>query len=124
MEPKSLRRTGKARPEHKIQQEIITMLRAREWYVMVMHGSMFQSGVPDLYATHTLYRARWIEVKLPDMKGSHFTPRQREVFPKLCAHGAGVWVLTGATESEYRKLFKTANWYQYLPEMRRGLSGI
>lgn len=121
MEPKKVRRVGKNRPEFKIQQEIIAFLRAREWFVMTIHGSVYQSGLPDLYATHALFRARWIEVKLPDMEGSHFTARQMEIFPQLCGHGAGVWVLTAATESEYRKLLGEPNWYTYLPVMRRGL---
>lgn len=118
MDPKIPRRTGKARPEAKIQDAIIRFLRYREWFVKATHGSAFQSGFPDLYATHSRYRQRWIEVKLPDMKGSRFTPAQLEVFPKISAHGAGIWIMTAATESEYRKLFRPPNWHLYLDIMK------
>jgi hypothetical protein len=75
---------------------------------------MYQSGFPDIFACHPKYGQRWIEVKLPEMKGSKFTAAQLEDFNKLCAFGSGVWILTGATESEYEKLFKRSNWWQYL----------
>lgn len=101
-------------PEAKIQRDLITLLRSREWFVMATHGNMYQTGFPDLFATHSRYGPRWIEVKLPNMRGSRFTAAQLEVFPKLCAHGSGVWVLTAATEYEYEKLFKKFNWYTYL----------
>lgn len=90
------------------------MLRDKEWFVKQTHGNMFQSGFPDLFATHYKYRIRWIEVKLPDMKGSHFTNAQLETFPKMVANGAGIWILTAATEEEYAKLFKPSNFHVYL----------
>lgn len=101
-------------PEAKIQDEIVKLLRYKGWYVKITHGNMFQSGFPDLFCCHSRYGQRWIEVKLPDMKGSHFTPAQLEDFPKICANGSGVWVLTAATEYEYEKLFQPPNWYQYI----------
>lgn len=123
MNPKPLR--NRKGPEAKIQANIVKMLRFYEWFVMVTHGNMYQSGFPDLYATHSRYGARWIEVKLPEMKGSHFTPAQLDTFPKLEANGALVWVLTGATESEYKKLFARdernqlrSNWSTYLGVFR------
>ena len=108
--------TGKKKhgPEWYIQQDIIKFLRAREWFVKSTHGSLYQSGFPDLFATHPTYKQRWIEVKLPNMKGSKFTGAQRITFPLMVAHGSGVWVLTGAIQSEYDKLFKECNWWQYL----------
>jgi hypothetical protein len=106
------------RPESRIQDMIILMLRGKGWFVKPTHGNMFQSGFPDLFCTHTRYGQRWIEVKLPDMKGSHFTGAQLEDFPKLCANGSGVWILTAATELEYQKLFARPNWYQYLEAFR------
>jgi hypothetical protein len=102
------------RPEDKIQHEIICMLRNYGWFVKETHGNMYQSGFPDLYASHPTYGSRWIEVKLPGMKGSKFTPAQLRDFPLFCAHGAGVWVLTGATTDEYKKLFTRYNWSMYL----------
>ena len=43
-----------------------------------------------------------------------------ETFPELCSHGSGVWVLTAATESEYEKLFKKFNWWQYTGAFKNG----
>jgi len=105
---------GSEGPEHAIRQAIRDMLTLKGWYVMVTHGNMYQSGFPDLYATHSRYGARWIEVKLPEGKGSKFTPAQTECFPKLTANGTGVWILTADTEAEYQKLFARPNWWQYL----------
>lgn len=82
------------------------------WFIKVTHGNAIQSGWPDTYATHKQYGARWIEYKLPGMKGSRFTAAQLETFPKFCAHGAGVWVITGV--GEYPLLFKPHNWHLML----------
>lgn len=106
-------------PEAQVRAAIIKMLRNKEWFVKVTHGDQHQSGFPDLFACHSRYGARWIEVKLPDMKGSKFTNAQLEDFPKICANGSGVWVLTADTEHEYEKLFAPSNWWQYLPIWKR-----
>jgi len=103
---------SKTGPERKIQDAIIDFLLVRGWFVMQTHGSMYQSGFPDLYATHSKYGARWIEVKNP--LAYHFTPAQLDCFPKLSANGTRIWILIAATESEYQKLFGPANWYTYL----------
>ncbi len=108
------KKTGKASPEAKIQEAIRKMLLIKGWYVMETHGNMYQAGFPDMWASHTRYGQRWIEVKLPGMKGSKFTPAQIECFPKICANGSGVWVITSDTDLEYNKLFQPPNWYQYL----------
>ena len=97
------------RPEAKIQKAIVEMLRIRGWFVRIMHASENLTGFPDLYATHSKYGPRWVEVKLPNMKGSSFTPAQLENFPKFLANGTKIWVLTGATELEYNKLFAPEN---------------
>lgn len=83
---------------------------------------MYQSGFPDLYCTHPKYGIRWIEVKLPNMKGSVFTPAQLKEFPKLASHGTLIWIITAATNTEYRKLFirdpvsgrLKDNWFEYM----------
>jgi len=93
-------------------------LTLRQWFVMKMHGSVYQSGFPDLYATHKQYRVRLIELKVPGRSGDVFTAGQHEVFPKLSAFGSPVYVLTTCCESEYQKLFSPENWYQYLHVMR------
>jgi hypothetical protein len=100
------------RPEEKIQTAIREKLHKLEWYTVKIHGSVYQSGLPDLYATHAKYGSRWIEVKNP--KGFHFTAAQLEVFPKLVAFGTNVWVLISDDDSEIAKLFKPSNWYQYI----------
>ena len=98
-------------PEAVIQEAIIQFLQARQWFVKSTHGNLYQSGFPDLFATHSQYRTRWIEVKCPT--GYCFTPAQLRDFPKFCANGSGVWVLTAATEEEYKKLWQPCNWWMY-----------
>lgn len=89
------------------------MLTLRGWLVRTLHASENNSGFPDLYATHSRYGQRWIEVKLPNMRGSKFTPAQLEWFPKMVAHGTPIWILTAANDLEYNKLFKPENFTQY-----------
>jgi len=102
------------RPEERIQDAIIKMLRYKGWFVKKTHGNQFQSGFPDLFASHSTYGPRWIEVKLPDMMGSRFTPAQIEEFPKFQANGSDIWVLTSDGDREYQKLFQRGNWWTYL----------
>jgi len=103
-------------PEAIIQEDIIKFLRYRGWYVKDTHGNMYQSGFPDLFISHPRYGMRWVEVKNP-LKYA-FTPAQLENFPLMCAHGAGIWIMTAAEESEYSKLFGPFNWYFYLQALR------
>jgi len=100
-------------PEAYIQEAVIKYLRGLGWYVKVTHGNMFQSGFPDLFCCHSKYGQRWVEIKLPDMKGSRFTAAQLEDFPKICANGSGVWIMTAATEGAYKALFGPPNWANY-----------
>jgi hypothetical protein len=116
-------RYGKRGREHKLQKLIIEMLMKKGWFVKSTHGNLYQSGFPDLFACHSTYGHRWVEVKLPDRRGEPFTPAQIETFPKLCANGSGVWVLVAATESEYKKLFSHHNWYTYL-HVFKGTGGM
>lgn len=112
---KSKKLSGRQGPEAKVQKAILEMLRQRQWHCIVTHGSLYMSGVPDIFCCHKSYGQRWVEVKLPEMKGSRFTAAQLREFPKLCANGSGVWILTAATDSEYYKLFKESNFsYYYL----------
>lgn len=98
------------KPEYHIVEDIIRMLRYKGWFVKKTHGNAFSYGWPDLFACHSLYGQRWIEVK----HTIHFTDAQIIDFPKFCANGSGVWVLIEATENEYQKLFKKPNWSEYL----------
>jgi hypothetical protein len=97
--------------EHKIQTEICSMLVLKGWFAKETHGSAFQQGFPDVYATHARFGPRWIEVKRP--VGWKFTPAQLEDFPKLSANGTQIWILNAATEDQYRLLFRPANFYHY-----------
>lgn len=71
---------------------------------------MWQFGLPDLFAAHTKYGQRWIEVKNP--LAFSFTPAQIIEFPKLHAAGVGIWILFDSTVEELTKLTKPANWFQ------------
>jgi len=111
MNPKDIRK--RKNPEQTIQQDIILYLEHRNWIVREMHASMVNFGWPDLYATSAQYGPRWIEVKLPDMKGSSFTNAQVDFFPKLSNNGTSIWIMTGASTKEYSKLFQPANFHYY-----------
>jgi len=112
LDPLKPKKTHSSGPEAKIQEAVVNMLKIKGWYVVRIIGNEYQHGLADLFACHSKYGQRWIEIKNP---GSYkFTPAQLEVFPKLCANGSAVWILVAATESEYEKLFKPCNWYQYL----------
>lgn len=107
MEPKKLK--VKQGPEAIIQREFKLFLMERDWFVKDTHGSLYQSGFPDLYCDHPDYGVRWVEMKNPE--GYKFTKAQVETFPKF---NCGIWIITAATEYEYKKLFRPPNWYQYM----------
>lgn len=101
-------------PEYHIRADIIKMLHARGWIVKIMGASEFLDGVPDLYCTHKTHGPRWIEVKLPNMRGSRWTNAQLKWFPLFGNNGTKIYILTAATEGEYRKLFNPDdNWLEY-----------
>ena len=104
----------KEKPEAKVRDAIRDYLTLRNWYVKMTHGNAFTEGWPDLFCCHASYGQRWVEVKLPQMKGSKFTSAQLRDFPKFIAFGSGVWILTGGSEEEYQKLFQPPNFWQYL----------
>ena len=110
MQPLKLK--PKKGPEAKIQEDLISFLRAREWFVKSTHGNLYQSGFPDLYCAHYRYGQRWVEVKYAE--AYRFTAAQLREFPRFSASRAGIWILTAATESEYQKLFGPENWFTYL----------
>lgn len=109
---------GTRKPETILQNNIVKMLKINDWGVRSTHGNLYQCGFPDLYAFHLKNGTRWIEVKIPTRRGCIFTAGQLEFFPELASKGVGVWVLTDATDYEYKKLFKPPNWHQYLEVMR------
>ncbi|MBF84104.1 MAG: hypothetical protein CL489_06450 [Acidobacteria bacterium] len=100
--PKPIKRNN--RPEAKIQQEIITFLEARGWFVREVSAGVKIFGWPDLYASHKHHGCRWIEVKLPNMEGSKFTKAQKQWFPKFIQNGSPIWIMTAATMKQYKEL--------------------
>lgn len=94
-------------PEALIQAAIIKELKSQDWYVKVLFGNLYQSGVPDLFAANSKYGQRFIEVKNPD--SFSFTPAQCAEFPKMIASGVGIWILFDSAPEELMKLFKPAN---------------
>jgi len=105
-EPKKPRFHG--RPEAALQDRIVQFLEERGWLVEVMHGNVFQKGIPDLYLFRSDLGHRWVDVKLPE--GSVLTKAQCQKWPKWEAKGEYIWIMKGATEEEYRKLFDAPNW--------------
>lgn len=102
-------------PEDIIQEAIIDMLEKKGWFVKHLHGNMYQRGFPDLFAARK-GMIRLIEVKNP--KSWKFEETQLELFAALAKQEIGVWLMFGATDDEYAKLFKPANYAFYLPSMR------
>lgn len=102
---------GKKGPERIIQDALVIYLRGREWLIKETHGNLYQSGFPDLFCYHRNYGMRWVEVKNPDKFS--FTPAQLRDFPQFSAVQCGIWILTGANEEQYKKLFLPPNWYQF-----------
>lgn len=99
-----------------LQKQWIEWFEARGWFCKPTHGSAYQSGFPDLYVTHETYGHRWVEVKLPGMKGSKFTKAQLAEFPKFITNGTAIWILTRVCAQEYDKLFNQpdGNYIEYL----------
>ena len=98
-------------PEYKIQSDLITYLRDREWLVERLIGNAFQKGVPDLFAFHKKWGFRWIDVKV---EGKYsFTKAQRIKWPVWEAAGLGIWILTGANQENYDRLFAPPNMMDY-----------
>lgn len=116
MDPMIPRKTRRLGPEAVIQEGVMMRLKSFDWAVLATHGNEYQMGFPDLWAAHTRYGQRWIEIKNP--AGYSFTAAQQEVFPLMSSKGVGIWILTAATDEELKKLFLPPNWYQYLSIMR------
>ena len=124
MDPKVFKK--KEGPEFKLRKDLIELLRRRKWYVHIMHGSAYSSGLPDLYCAHQNHGIRWIEVKNAD--SYHFTRDQLTEFPLMMAAGVGIWVVAlpvGFTEAQLEYEYKNVviegppNWTKYLGHSRR-----
>lgn len=92
------------------------MMKDKGWYIIKMHGSLYQAGFPDLFCTHANFGPRLVEIKNPE--SYHFTAAQEVVFPELSKNGTGIWILVDDTKAEYEKLFRKPNWTHYLRVMK------
>lgn len=112
MNPLKIKNYKKSGPERKLQDAIVDYLIKREWYVKETHGSIFMSGVPDLFVCHYTLGWRWVEVKNPEHYS--FTPAQLETFPSFQSKGIGIWIMAYCDEYEYQRLFQPPNWHTFL----------
>lgn len=103
-------------PEDRIQGQVISFLEARGWLVEKMHGNAFQKGIPDLYCFNPSIGGpeglhRWVDIKV---KGQHrYTKSQCQKWPLWESIGLGVWIMMGATDEWYSKLFGPPNFRDY-----------
>ena len=74
----------------------------------------FRMASLNSFCANREFGTRWVEVKRPS--GYTFTKYQRQRWPKWEEFGIGIWILTAATQNEYDKLFKPANWRDYWKE--------
>lgn len=98
-------------PEWFIQRDLIKFLRAEKWTVERFVGNALQKGIPDLYAFRRDWGERWIDVKVPGKYS--FTKEQKQKWPVWDDAGIGIWILTAADHTEYKKLFGPPNWKDY-----------
>lgn len=115
MEP--IKKRSKHGPEYTIQRNVIRYLKERGWHIEriaggVMQGGAVQSGLPDLFVCHNKYGTRFVELK----NESHFvfTTAQKWKFPLLMDNGCGIWILTEASDDQYKRLFAPPNLWDYL----------
>lgn len=97
-----------------IQRDLMRFLRERGWLVERTHGNLFQQGFPDLYVSHKKFGQRWIDVKNP--VSYQYTKAQCQKWPIWDSFGIGIWIIVGANQEEYDKLFATPNWRDYWKE--------
>jgi len=97
--------------EYFIQRDLIVYLEARGWLVERIVGNIYQSGLPDLYCFHPKWGSRWIDVKVAGHYS--FTKAQKRKWPIWSHYGLGVWILTGADQENYDKLFAPPNLMDY-----------
>lgn len=98
------------REEAAIQRRVVDMLTLRGWYVKTTHGNSYQAGLPDIFACHSSFGSKWIEIKKPVKY--RFTTAQLTVFTGFSKCNIGVWVLTH--ENQYGNLMGGANWHTFL----------
>jgi len=105
---------GRDKLEYKIQSALVKFLKARGWLVQRMSADAFLNGFPDLFCAHKKLGTRWVQVKRPE--SYTLTQAQRRKWSLWDELGIDIWVLTAATEGEYYKLYRPANWRDFCKE--------
>lgn len=106
-------------PESKIQERIKEHMEGNGFYVQVISGGLYQSGLPDLYAVRNDLGSLWIEVKTPKRAREAMgglSPVQVANFKKMASHGAKIYILSSV--KEYYRVFEEPNFYSYLAGAR------
>ena len=107
---KSFRRPRHGK-EYFIQRDLIAYLKVRGWLVERIIGNAFQSGLPDLFCYHPKWGSRWIDCKVEGRYS--FTKAQKRKWPIWAKFGIGIWILIGADQENYDKLFQPPNMMDY-----------
>lgn len=112
---KDPKRHKSLQPERKdVTDPLMSLLRAKGWWVKKIHGNEFQSGLPDLYAFHPGYGQRWIECKHPSrirLEYGGLDESQIKQFHEMTTFGIGIWIIT--SPAQYNLLLGKANWHSY-----------
>jgi hypothetical protein len=99
-------------PELKIRSAIRTMLQGRGWGVEITHGNAYMKGFPDLYVMHADHGTRWIDAKVEGQYS--YTKAQKRLWPRWhFNYKVGIWIMTGADQLQYDRLFHAPNWLDY-----------
>jgi hypothetical protein len=98
-------------PEWFIARDADRLLTSRGWRIYITTGNRYQKGFPDRYLIHKDHGTRWVDYKSP--RRHSLTTAQRRIWPEWDLLGVGIWIMAGATETEYRKLFEPPNWRAY-----------
>lgn len=98
-------------PEKIIEDAIRLFLSERGWRVDKTHSSAYSSGWPDLHCWHPHFGLRWVDVKNP--LAYTYTKSQCQLWPQWEKFGLGVWIMFAASDDEYSRLFKPANFRDY-----------
>lgn len=100
------------RPEDQLKEKIKSFLAQRGWLVEHTHGNVYQKGLPDLYCwNEQLGIHRWVDVKMPNRHT--YTKDQCQKWTYWESKGLGVWIMMGASEGWYQKLFEPPNFREY-----------
>lgn len=101
MKFKEPRKKSSKQPETMLYKQVREWLEHRGWFVLKLHGSEFQVGLPDVYAFHVKYGCAWIELKMPKRKKDRhggLRASQIRMMKRMQVAGVPVWVITSVEE--------------------------